>query len=337
MKTKPGLVSVVIINFNSAAHIGRCIKTIEEQSYSEIEILALDNGSTDRSLSIVQQMANEGRLSLYASENIGSSRANNLGIRKSCGEFVLVLNADAFPFPDYIEQCVAAFRRDDLIGTVIGKLVSDSDTSIIDSAGIYFYREGVACDRGSGEKDCGQYDKQELVDGACCAAAIYRRTMLEDIRIGEEYYDEDFFAFIEDVDLSFHAGVRGWTTLYLPSAVARHVRGGSTDKMTEFVYCLCERNTRLFLRKSFILVARHSDKILQAALLLGRSITQYLHLSFSARRRLGKELEELGKKMDQKRSLFRSPHRASMFNMTGRRSYLVASILRRIGIVKYLN
>jgi GT2 family glycosyltransferase len=84
----------------------------------------------------------------------------------------------------------------------------------------------MAVDRGFGEKDSGQYDQKEYVDGACCAAAMYLRTMLEDIRIGEEYYDEDFFAFLEDAGLSFHPCLRDRRTLYLPSAVAQHVRGG---------------------------------------------------------------------------------------------------------------
>ena len=182
MKIQSGMVSVVIINFNGAVHIERCIKTIEAQSYPEIEILVIDNGSTDGSLALVQEIANEDRIRLFAGANVGSSKANNLGIRESNGEFVLVLNADAFPLSDYIQKCVAAFRNDELIGTVIGKLVSDANDSIIDSAGIYFYREGLSCDRGFGEKDLGQYDMQEFIDGACCAAALYRRTMLEDIR-----------------------------------------------------------------------------------------------------------------------------------------------------------
>jgi GT2 family glycosyltransferase len=337
MKVQPGLVSIVIINFNSAAHIERCIKTIEAQNYPEIEILVVDNGSTDGSHDLVKQMANEGRVRLFVGANVGSSKANNLGIRESLGEFVLILNADAFPLPDCIDKCVAAFRKEASIGTVIGKLVSDADMSIIDSAGIYIYREGMAVDRGFGEKDRGQYDQPEYVDGACCAAAMYRKTMLEDIRLGEEYFDEDFFAFNEDPELSFHAALRGWTTLYVPSAVARHVRGGSTSKMTEFTYYLNERNTRLFLRKDFRLVARASDRILQSIVLLGRRVTQYQHLTSSTRHRLRKELTVLAEKIDEKRSQLRTPHQTPAFKMAGRRSYLVATILRRIGISMPLN
>ncbi len=330
MKIQSGLVSVVIINFNGAVHIERCIKTIEAQSYPEIEILVIDNGSTDGSLALVQELANEDRIRLFAGANVGSSKANNLGIRESNGEFVLVLNADAFPLPDYIQECVAAFRNDELIGTVIGKLVSDANDSIIDSAGIYFYREGLSCDRGFGEKDLGQYDMQEFVDGACCAAALYRRTMLEDIRIGEEFYDDDFFAFVEDAEISFHAAVRGWKTLYLPIAVVRHMRGGSSENMKEFTCYLNERNTRLFLQKGFNLIARPSDRILQAVVLAGRRITQFRYLSTTSRSRLRKEVKELKSKMERKRSLLRSPDRAPAFSLAGRKSYVAAAILRRM-------
>ncbi len=332
MAIQSGLVSVVIINFNSAECIERCIKTIEAQDYPQTEILVIDNGSTDGSLSVVQSMENEGRLRLIAGTNIGSSRANNLGIRESIGEFVLVLNADAFPLPDYIRKCVQAFRKNELTGTVIGKLVSDSDPSIIDSTGIYLYREGFARDRGLGEKDNGQYDREEVVDGACCAAAMYKRAMLEDVRIGEEFYDEDFFAFVEDVELSFHAAMRGWTTLYLPSAVARHVRGGSSKRVSEFACYLNERNTRLFLRKDFRLVTGFWDRVLQEVVLLGRRLTLHKYLSGNARLKLSREVKELGQKMDRKRSQLRAPDRLPVFSMAGRRSYLVTAVLRRAGM-----
>ena len=328
MTLQPGLVSVVIINFNSLAYIQRCIETIEAQSYSPLEILIVDNGSNDGSLEIVQEMARQGRLRLFVGTNVGSSRANNLGIRESGGEFVLILNADAFPESRYIERCVEAFRRDDRIGTVIGKIVSDADPSIIDSAGIYFYREGVAADRGFGEQDLGQYDKAEFVDGACCAAALYKRSMLEDVRIGDEFYDEDFFAFMEDVEISFHAIMRGWKTLYLPTTIVRHVRGGSSAKLKEYVYYLNERNSRLFLRKGFGLVARPSDRLLQTILMCGRSFSRIWRLSPSARNRLNQEMPTLLHAMDLKRGVLPNPHRPCIFKMTGRKSYLAASVLR---------
>ena len=97
----------------------------------------------------------------------------------------------------------------------------------------------------------------------------------------------------------------------------RYLRGGSSGRIRELAYYLTERNIYLYLRRYFVLVARPTDRLLQAVLLLGLRITQIQHLSFSARRRIGKELEELWKKMDQKRSILRNPHRAPVFNMAG--------------------
>ena len=107
--------------------------------------------------------------------------------------------------------------------------------------------------------------------------------------------------------------------------------------MTEFTYYLNERNTRLFLRKDFRLVARASDRILQSIVLMGRRVTQYQHLTSSTRHRLRKELTVLAEKMDEKRSQLRIPHQTPAFKMAGRRSYLAATILQRIGISMPLN
>lgn len=330
MNFRQGLVSIVIINFNSGAYIRRCIEAIESQSYTSLEILVIDNGSSDGSLSILQTMEQEGRLRLFPGTNVGFAKANNLGFKASAGEFVLTLNADAFLLPDYIERCVEAFGSSDQIGTIVGKLVSDSDPSIIDSAGLYLYREGVAADRGFREKDHGQYDRQEFVDGACAAAALYRRAMLEDIRIGDEFYDEAFFAFVEDVDVSFRSAMRGWTTLYLPSAVARHVRGGSSQALSEFSRFLNERNTRIFLSTSFASLTRPSDKILQRILLLLRSVQLQRRLSSTYRRRLRLELREISADIRKKRSLGRVPNRPSTFIMSGRKSFVLEAIARRL-------
>ena len=332
MSIEAGLVSVVIINFNSKAFIERCIANIEQQTWASREILVIDNGSTDGSGALVDAMAASGRIRCFRGANVGSSKANNLGIREGHGEFVLVLNADAFPDTDYLEKCIGAFRRDPTVGTVIGKLVSDSDPTVIDSAGVYFYREGVAVERGFGEKDQGQFDREEFVDGACCAAAVYRRSMLETIKIDEEFYDEDFFAFAEDSDLSFRSALKGWTTLYFPTARVRHVRGGCSGIIKEFPVFLNERNTRLFIQKSFCWVLRPSDRWLQFILFAGRAVTLRRYLSPSMRTRLSMEVKDLGRLMDAKSDRVPPGDRQSAFSMSGRKSYVVTAILRRIGI-----
>lgn len=331
MSTEPGLVSAVIINFNSGRYLSRCLEALESQSYTNLEIIIVDNGSTDGSLASLRDWAAKGRLRLLEGSNVGSSRGNNRGIRESQGEFALVLNADAFPQPDYLEKCVEALRDDPSVGTVIGKLVSEADSTVIDSAGLYFYREGLAVDRGFGQKDSGQYDRPEFVDGACCAAALYRRAMLDDISFSNQFYDESFFAFVEDAELSFRSALRGWKTLYLPDAVAQHVRGGSSQKLSEFTAFLNERNTRLFLKTSFDPIARSSDLFLQRFVLLLRSLRLLKTLPLPSRKRLRQEIDRGAADILNRRGPVSSFCRNSVFTLQGRSSFLAAAIARRIG------
>jgi GT2 family glycosyltransferase len=243
------LVSVVIINYNSNKYIWRCLDCLYAQTYSNIEIIVVDNCSNDGSSQELKKTADVNLIYYRFDENIGSSAANNYGIRKSSGEYILILNADVFLQDNYIEQSVDAFSKDNSIGTVTGKLLSDSSNTIIDTTGIVLYKEGVAHERGMGEQDIGQYDIEDYVVGACCAAAMYKREMLNDIRFNDEYYDEDYFAFVEDLDLSVCATLLGWKTLYTYKASAYHVRGGSTSSMSDFVLFLNLRNSELFFNK----------------------------------------------------------------------------------------
>lgn len=244
------LVSVVIINFNSDKYIWRCLEALENQVYKNIEIFVVDNNSNDGSSEKLLEISRNNNIHYYKFEsNVGSSAANNYGIRASSGEFVLILNADVFLEKEYIKNSVEAFKRDTTIGTVTGKLLSDSDHTIIDTTGVILYKEGVGDERGMGEIDRGQYDTDDYVVGACCAAAMYKREMLEDIKYENEYYDEDYFAFVEDLDLSVLSTLLGWKTLYTYRAVGFHVRGGSTSSMSDFVQYLNIRNSELLYRK----------------------------------------------------------------------------------------
>jgi GT2 family glycosyltransferase len=106
-----------------------------------------------------------------------------------------------------------------------------SDT--IDSTGIYFLRNLRHLDRGSDQADEGQYDRREYLFGATGAAALYRRAMVEDISVGGEFFDEDFFAYREDADVAWRAQLRGWRCLYVPEAVAWHVRRVTPERFRQ--------------------------------------------------------------------------------------------------------
>jgi GT2 family glycosyltransferase len=144
----------------------------------------------------------------------------------------------------FLGNIYEAIKNKDHIYAVQPKVLR-MNSEIIDTVGIALSRNRRFYDVGSGQPDNGQFAHQSYVFGACSAAALYRKEMLEEIRVNGEYFDEDFFFLVEDVDLAWRAQRRGWKTLYTPEAKCRHIRSFS-NKKTNYVQYLCFRN-RYFL------------------------------------------------------------------------------------------
>ena len=226
---KTPCVSVTIVTFNSAPFIAKCLRYVFEQDFPDIEVIVIDNASSDGTVEVLSQFASRIRL-VCNRENVGFAAGQNQAIALSSGEWVLTLNPDVRLTPDFIGKAVAAGECDDTVGSVSGKLLRmppDFDipsTQVLDSTGIYFTPALRHFDRGSGEPDTGTYADFEYVFGVTGAAALYRRTLIEDISIAGEFFDADFFAYREDADLAWRAQLFGWKCLYAPAAIAYHVR-----------------------------------------------------------------------------------------------------------------
>lgn len=225
----PKMVSISIVNWNGMDYLPRCLSSIYKQDYQgEIEIIIIDNFSTDGSLEYIEKNQNGIKL-LKNNINKGFSYAHNQAIKASKGEYLLPLNFDVFLEPSFISEMVKVMESDLTMGMISGKLYKQMDgkrTKLIDSTGIIM-EHCFMRPRGEMEKDTGQYDSPEnfRIFGACGAAPFYRRTMLEDIICFNEFFDEDFVNYVEDVDLSWRAQLKGWKCLYNPKAVAYHERG----------------------------------------------------------------------------------------------------------------
>jgi GT2 family glycosyltransferase len=220
-----GTVSVGIVTYNSASCIGRCLESVHAQSVHPVEIVVWDNGSVDGSAALAE--AAGGRV-VAAGRNLGFAAAANELVRRTTAPYLLLLNPDAYPCPRYAEALARVADADPRIGSVTGKLLretADGGPPILDSTGHELYRNRWALNRGQDQRDRGQYDDPQEVFGVCGAAALYRRAMLDDVRIGEHYFDPAFFAYLEDVDLDWRARLRGWKAYYVPSVVAVHERG----------------------------------------------------------------------------------------------------------------
>lgn len=233
------LVSVIIVNWNGAKYLPACLSALIQQTYTPLEVVIVDNASTDDSCQMIETFQHRHQefrplMLLRNSCNEGFCRGNNQGIQHSHGDFVLLLNADVTLAADFIARLVQLMLSDRGIGIALGKLVSGENTSNLDSTGIVILKNRRALDRGQGEEDRGQYDVREEVFGASGAACLYRKTMLEQIAYsGEEYLDELFFAYKEDVDLSWRARLAGWKCVYAPEAVGIHFRTWGTGKRAD--------------------------------------------------------------------------------------------------------
>ncbi|MGH9638833.1 MAG: glycosyltransferase family 2 protein, partial [Bryobacteraceae bacterium] len=222
-------VAIAIVTFNSARFIQRCLEFALTQDYPALEIIAIDNNSSDGTQAVLEEFASRVRV-VYNRENIGFAAGQNQAIALSRGEWVLTLNPDVRLTPDFVSKMVMAGASDPEAGSVAGKLLAmGSDFEIpkqpiFDSAGIYFTPDMRHFDRGSHVPDDGRYDRPEYVFGVTGAAALYRRRMIEDISIAGEFFDEDFFAYREDADVAWRAQLLGWRCLYTPQAVGYHVR-----------------------------------------------------------------------------------------------------------------
>jgi len=224
-----GLVSILIVTFNSAKRLPACLAALQQQDYHPLEVLIVDNASTDGTRDLLAPLAARHAVTLN-SENRGFAAGQNQAIRQAKGEWLLCLNPDVLLGASFISELVSSGALDPSVGTVCGKLLrwnpaeSPEKTKIIDSTGIYFLPNLRHLDRGADIPDTGQYEQAEYVFGATGAAALYRRQMVDDVSVAGEFYDEAFFSYREDADLAWRAQLMDWKCLYTPQAVAWHER-----------------------------------------------------------------------------------------------------------------
>jgi len=217
-------VLISIVTYNSARHIEACFQSLREQAYENFRISVWDNASVDETRSILESRRDLIGSIHFSDRNAGFCEAHNRMIESAECDYVLVLNPDVRLTPLFLEKIIGGMERDPGAGSATGKLYRHPDGRILDTTGIYFTPSQRHLDRGSNEIDTGQYDKAEYVFGASGAAALYRREMLEEVRDGNEFFDESFFAYREDADLAWRAQWMGWRCLYVPEAIGYHER-----------------------------------------------------------------------------------------------------------------
>ncbi len=240
--------SIIILTFNSSGFIRACLDSVFKQSYQDYEVILVDNGSSDNTLSLIKENYSKVRL-IENKENSGACSARNRGIEHADGKWILTLDCDIVLEKDFLEKMMECAQGSDGSVGIVQPKVLQMDKTTIYSCGIRVSGSRRFFDIGKGRPDNGEYNGERDVFGACSAAALYRREMLEEIRQDTGYFDERFFFLVEDVDLSWRAQKKGWKARFYPNAVCYHP-GNSSGLNRKTRQYLCFRNRYYLMIKN---------------------------------------------------------------------------------------
>ncbi len=238
---------IVIPNYNGKEFLQTCLDSLRQQSCTDFHIIVVDNGSMDGSVEFLAQNYPEVEV-LAWTKNTGFSAAVNGGIRAGSAPLIFLLNNDTELDRQCIERLLAAAKNQPNYDFFAAKMLNYQDRSLLDGAGDAFFRGGVGYKLGTMEKDSELYNTARQVFGACAGAALYRREFFDELGL----FDEDFFAYLEDVDLNLRANSRGKKCWYVPDAHVYHIGSATTgSKINPFTVKLSTRNNGYVLLKNF--------------------------------------------------------------------------------------
>jgi GT2 family glycosyltransferase len=246
------LLAIIIPNYNGLEHLKTCYPSIHSQSYRDFKLIFVDNGSADESVGYTKSVFPEAHI-IELGHNTGFAKAVNEGIKHALEgagiKYILLLNNDIELDVNFLKAGVDTFRSKENVSLIASKMLNYYERDTIDDCGDVIKRFGGGpYARGYREKDKGQYDKEEFIFGASAGAGFYKREVFEQAGL----FDESFFAYYEDVDISFRAQLMGFKCLYQPKAVCYHKRGGTVSNATGgFQTEMCERNLVLMRIKDY--------------------------------------------------------------------------------------
>jgi GT2 family glycosyltransferase len=251
--------SVIIPNWNGAHHLPVCLDALRAQTYPDLEVVLVDNGSTDGSQALVTKQYPEVRwLALH--RNLGLTGGNNAGFRAAQGDILISLNNDTEAHPRFVEALTNALVEHPEAGMAAAKMLLFDRRDHIHSAGDGYGVDGIPFNRGVWQRDEGQFDEPGWVFGGCGGAVAYRRAMLDDVGL----FDESFFMYCEDVDLNWRAQLAGWRCWYTPDSVIYHKLSATGGGSIASYYT--GRNTLWVITKNYpaALLRKHWARVLRA-------------------------------------------------------------------------
>ena len=240
------LASIVIVNWNGRQYLERCLTALFASVSDQIDVILVDNGSTDDSREWVATHFPQVQI-IALPVNTGFAVANNLGIRATSAPYVVLLNNDTEVQTGWLDALLNVAESDQTIGMCAPRVVLADLDNTIDSAGIRIDIWGFAWQIGHNQPDGAAFQVPQDVFGPSGAAALYRRAMLDQIGL----LDEDFESYYEDVDLAWRAQQAGWRCRYVPQAKVLHVHSATSRRQPEHKLYLTTRNRWWSLIKNY--------------------------------------------------------------------------------------
>ncbi len=244
MNSDTPLFSIVIPNWNGLKFLETCLDALRRQTYPAVEVILVDNASSDGSQAFVRERFPEAHL-VELPENRGFTGACNAGMMAARGSVIALLNNDTEADANWAAAVMDAFARHPEAGMVASKMLLFDKRDHIHTTGDFFTVDGRPGNRGVWQRDEGQYEREEYVFSACGGSSAYRKAMLDQIGL----LDEDYFFSLEDVDLGWRAQLTGWRCLYTPSAIVYHHLSATGGGVTASYYD--GRNLILLLLKNY--------------------------------------------------------------------------------------
>lgn len=214
------LVSSIVLCYNGQTFLDTCLGSLLAQEPAP-EVILVDNGSTDGSVEYAAAHFPSVRI-IANGQNLGFAEGNNAGLRAARGEFLFVVNTDTETAPGALRTLVETAQGDPAAGAAAPCMLQFYARDRIDAAGLTVDRAGIGWNRHRGQRDRGEITPYEVF-GVSAGAALYRKAMLDQVG----FFDPNFFAYYEDVDLAWRARLAGWKSLYVPRAVVYHIHGAS--------------------------------------------------------------------------------------------------------------
>lgn len=261
--------SIIIPNYNGLRFLPGCLSTLSQQTFSDFEIVIVDNGSTDDSTGFIRRNYPKVHL-LTLPKNTGFAAAVNIGIRASQSPYVMLLNNDTTLAPDCVELLLSCIENKPYIFSAGARILTAKAPHLADTCGDYYSVFGYAFCRGQGLMPNALPKQVYPVFTNCACAAVYRRSLLEKTGL----FDERFFAYLEDVDIGFRARRLGLANVHCPNAIVYHTGSGTTvGKYTAFKVFHSARNNVLLRHNNLTFL----QKLFHFPAWAGGSLLKYLY------------------------------------------------------------